>query len=196
MKRIAEIKRKTAETDIELKLNVDGVGISDISTGIGFLDHMLTLFARHACFDLTVRANGDTGVDFHHTTEDVGICLGKALTEALGDMAGIRRYADVTLPMDEALVLCAIDVSGRNYLAFNAEIPNQKIGDFDSELIEEFFAAFTRNCPLTLHIKKLDGRNSHHIAECIFKAFAHALSSAVAPDPANAGRVLSTKGVL
>lgn len=196
MKRTAEIIRKTAETDISLNLNLDGCGTSDISTGAGFLDHMLTLFARHAGFDLTVKCVGDVNVDFHHTTEDVGICLGLALTEALGDKTGIRRYGDIILPMDEALILCAVDISGRGYLGYELDIPTQKIGDFDTELVEEFFLGVVRNFGLTLHLRKLAGRNSHHIAEGAFKAFARALSEAASEDPRFAGQIPSTKGVL
>lgn len=194
--RTSEINRKTAETDISLTLSLDGGGFAEIATGVGFLDHMLTLFARHGNFDLKVRCEGDTNVDFHHTVEDVGICLGKAIAEALGDMKGITRYGDIILPMDEALILCAIDISGRGYLGYDLEIPTQKIGDFDTELVEEFFLGLVRNCGLTLHIKKLDGRNSHHIAEGAFKAFGRALARAVAPDPRNEGRIPSTKGLL
>ncbi len=196
MSRTAGIKRKTAETDIELKLDLDGSGTSDISTGVGFLDHMLTLFARHGNFDLLVRCKGDVQVDYHHTVEDVGICLGKAFTAALGDMAGIKRYGDIVLPMDEALILCAVDISGRGYLGYGIEIRAKKIGDFDVELIEEFFLGLIRNFGITLHLRKLAGRNSHHIAEGAFKAFARALSEAVSSDPRGAGRIPSTKGVL
>lgn len=194
--RTAEIKRKTAETDIAVKLNVDGTGNADISTGVGFLDHMLTLFARHGRFDLDVKCRGDLNVDFHHTVEDVAICIGKAFGEALGDKAGITRYGSVILPMDEALVLCALDISGRTFLALDLGIRAKRIGDFDVELIEEFFHGFTRACPVTLHIKKLDGRNSHHIAEAAFKAFGRTLCAACALDERLGGRIPSTKGVL
>lgn len=194
--RKSEIKRKTAETDICLKLCLDGEGKSKIDTGCGFLNHMLTLFASHGRFDLEVSCNGDVEVDYHHSVEDIGICLGQALKEALGDCKGIKRYGSIMLPMDETLVLCALDVSGRAYLACGLDIPNEKIGDFDSELVEEFFLGFTRHAGVTLHLKKLDGRNSHHIAEGAFKAFARALRMAVEIDSANAQSVPSTKGVL
>ena len=194
--RTAEIKRKTAETDIAVKLNVDGTGNADISTGVGFLDHMLTLFARHGRFDLDVKCRGDLNVDFHHTVEDVAICIGKAFEQALGDKAGITRYGSVILPMDEALVLCALDISGRTFLALDLGIRAKRIGDFDVELIEEFFHGFTRACPVTLHIKKLDGRNSHHLAEAAFKAFGRTLCAACALDERLGGRIPSTKGVL
>jgi len=194
--RRSTVERATAETSVKLTLCLDGTGIAQISTGVGFLDHMLTLFARHGNFDLNIEARGDVEVDFHHTVEDVGICLGQAISEALGNKAGISRYGDVTLPMDEALVLCAADVSGRPYLSFDMTFPTEKIGEFDSELIEEFFAGLVRQSGLTLHLKKLDGRNSHHIAEAAFKAFARALAKAVAADPCSAGRIPSTKGIL
>jgi imidazoleglycerol-phosphate dehydratase len=194
--RTSEIKRVTGETDIELSLNLDGVGNSKIATGCGFLDHMLTLFAKHGRFDLTVSCKGDTLVDDHHSVEDIGICLGQALREALGDCAGIARYGSMMLPMDEALVLCAIDVSGRSYLVYNLEIPMQKVGTFDTELVEEFLTAFVRSAGITLHVKKLDGKNSHHIIEGAFKALARALSQAVAIDEKRAGEIPSTKGVL
>ena len=194
--RKSEIKRKTAETKIELSLNLDGQGISNIDTGCGFLDHMLTLFASHGGFDLEVKCKGDVNVDYHHSVEDVGICLGQAFKEAVGDCKGIKRYGNMILPMDEALVLCALDVSGRAYLAYGLQIPSEKIGDFDSELVEEFFLGFTRNAGVTLHLKQLDGRNSHHIAEGAFKAFARALGEAVSIDEKRADKVPSTKGVL
>ena len=194
--RTSEIKRVTGETDIELSLNLDGVGNSKIATGCGFLDHMLTLFAKHGRFDLTVSCKGDTLVDDHHSVEDIGICLGQALREALGDCAGIARYGSMMLPMDEALVLCAIDVSGRSYLVYNLEIPMQKVGTFDTELVEEFLTAFVRSAGITLHVKKLDGKNSHHIIEGAFKALARALSQAVAIDEKRSGEIPSTKGVL
>ncbi len=194
--RTSEIKRVTGETDIELSLNLDGVGNSKIATGCGFLDHMLTLFAKHGRFDLTVSCKGDTQVDDHHSVEDIGICLGQALREALGDCAGIARYGSMMLPMDEALVLCAIDVSGRSYLVYNLEIPMQKVGTFDTELVEEFLTAFVRSAGITLHVKKLDGKNSHHIIEGAFKALARALSQAVAIDEKRVGEIPSTKGVL
>ena len=163
--RTAEIIRKTAETDISLKLDLDGKGDSEINTGCGFLDHMLTLFARHGRFDLNVTCKGDTQVDYHHSAEDIGIALGSAFSEALSDMKGIKRYADIILPMDEALILEAIDVSGRSFLAYEVEIPTAKVGDFDTELVEEFFLAFVRKAGVTLHIKMLSGKNSHHIIE-------------------------------
>lgn len=194
--RNAEIKRRTAETDIALRLELDGSGRADISTGVGFLDHMLTLLAVHGRFDLDVRCQGDTYVDGHHSVEDVGIALGQALRSALGDRAGIRRYCDVTIPMDEALVLAAVDISGRACLGFDLPIPAQKIGDFDSELVEEFFTALTREAGITLHIRYLAGRNSHHIAEAAFKAAARALRGAVEIDASLNGAVPSSKGVL
>lgn len=190
------IERKTAETDIKLALRLDGSGVAVIDTGCGFLDHMLTLFAKHSRVDLEVTCKGDVAVDYHHSVEDVGICLGLALKEALGDCKGIKRYGSMLLPMDEALALCALDLSGRAYLAYGLNIPAYKIGDFDSELVEEFFLAFTRNAGVTMHIKQLDGRNSHHIAEAAFKAFARALREAVAIDERAADEVPSTKGVL
>ena len=200
--RSATISRKTAETDIELTLNLDGTGESDISSGVGFLDHMLTLFARHGRFDLTlscvgdISCVGDTGVDDHHSVEDIGICLGRALNEALGDKRGICRYGDTTLPMDEALILTAIDLSGRSVLCFDLDVPTQKVGSFDTELVEEFFIALSANAGMTLHIRKLAGRNTHHIIEGCFKSFARSLRKAVAIDPAFADEVPSTKGVL
>ena len=191
--RTSEINRKTAETDIKLTLCLDGNGKSDINTGCGFFDHMLTLFASHGKFDLCVSCKGDTNVDYHHSVEDIGICLGMAFKEALGDCKGIKRYGNMMLPMDEALILCALDVSGRAYLAYGLDIPNEKIGDFDSELVEEFFLAFIRHAGVTLHLKQLDGRNSHHIAEGAFKAFARAMRMAVEVDAANADKIPSTK---
>ena len=194
--RTGEIRRKTVETDIMLTLELDGPGISQVSTGGGFLDHMLTLFAAHGKFDLTVNCAGDTFVDDHHTVEDVGICLGKAFTKALGDKTGITRYGFFVLPMDEALILTAVDISGRCHLGFDLKIPCQKIGTFDTELVEEFFLAFVRNCPMSLHLKQLEGTNSHHIVEGAFKSVARALKAAVAIDPAAPNAVPSTKGVL
>lgn len=194
--RKGEIKRKTAETDIELSLALDGTGKSNIYTGSGFLDHMLTLFAAHGRFDLNVSCKGDTNVDFHHSVEDVGICLGKAFSDAIGDCKGIKRYGNMILPMDESLVLCALDVSGRAYLNYDVSITAEKIGDFDTELIEEFFFAFVRNSGVTLHIKQLDGKNAHHIAEAAFKAFARALRQAVEIDIQSKDEIPSTKGVL
>lgn len=194
--RKSEINRKTAETDISLSLSLDGKGVSKIDTGCGFLDHMLTLFASHGRFDLSVECKGDTNVDYHHSVEDIGICLGKAFAEAVGDCKGIKRYGNMMLPMDESLVLCALDVSGRAYLAYGLDIKAEKIGEFDTELIEEFFLAFVRNANITLHIKQLDGRNAHHIAEAAFKAFARALRYAVEIDGAAKDEIPSTKGVL
>ena len=194
--RKAEISRLTAETDIRLALDLDGNGASQIKTGCGFLDHMLTLFARHGGFDLELSCEGDTWVDYHHTTEDVGICLGKAFSQALGDKKGIARYGDRILPMDEALILSAVDVSGRGACFYALDIPTQKVGDFDTELTKEFFDAFARDAGITLHLRQLAGSNSHHIIEGAFKAFARSLSDAVRIDPANADRVPSTKGVL
>lgn len=192
--RIAEISRKTAETDIMLTLNLDGTGKSQIKTGVGFLDHMLTLFAAHGKFDLEVTCNGDTWVDDHHSAEDIGICLGQAFAKALGDKRGITRYGSFLLPMDEALILSAVDISGRSCLCFGLEIPTQKIGSFDTELVEEFFLAFTRNCPMSLHFQQLAGKNAHHIVEGAFKSVARALKAAVALDGSDA--IPSTKGVL
>ena len=194
--RASEIKRKTAETDITLKLCLDGTGKSAIDTGCGFLDHMLTLFSKHSHFDLNVKCKGDTRVDYHHTVEDVGICLGKAFLEAIGDKKGIVRYADKTIPMDESLVLVAVDVSGRDYLGYSLDIPSYRVGDFDTELCEEFMLAFVRESKITMHVRKLAGENSHHIIECAFKAMGRALSAAVAIDAAFANEVPSTKGVI
>ena len=194
--RCAEIVRKTNETDISLKLNLDGDGVSQINTGIGFLDHMLTLFAKHSRFDLDVICKGDTWVDFHHSAEDIGICLGKAFKDAIGDMKGIVRYADIMLPMDESLILCAVDVSGRSYLVFDVDFPTYKIGDFDTELFKEFFEAFASNAGITLHFKKIHGKNSHHIGEACFKAVARALKAAVSIDEKYKDDIPSTKGVL
>lgn len=194
--RKAEIKRKTAETDIELSLNVDGTGKNEIATGCGFLDHMLTLFSKHGRFDITVKCKGDTEVDYHHSVEDIGIALGTAFAQALSDMKGIKRYADIILPMDEALILEAIDVSGRSFLRFDAEIPTQKVGDFDTELIEEFFEGFVRKAGITLHIKMLSGKNSHHIIEGIFKAFGRVMSAACEINEKYKDEIPSTKGML
>ena len=194
--RSAEIKRKTGETDITLKLCLDGTGASDIKTGCGFLDHMLTLFAKHSHFDLSVDCNGDTYVDYHHTVEDIGICLGMAFLEALGDKKGIVRYADKTIPMDEALVLVAIDISGRGYLGYSLDVPSYRVGDFDTELCEEFMQAFVREAKITMHVRKLAGENSHHIIEGAFKAMARALSAAAVIDANFANEVPSTKGVI
>ena len=194
--RTAKLERKTAETQISLSLNLDGTGSSRIDTGCGFLDHMLTLFAKHGRFDLDVQCQGDTRVDDHHIVEDIGICLGKAFDQALGDRRGINRYGSATLPMDEALILTAVDCSGRGLLAYGLEIPTEKIGTFDTELTEEFWQAFSRCANMTLHIRQLAGRNSHHIVEGAFKSAARSLRQAVAPDPAAAGEIPSTKGVL
>lgn len=194
--RTAEIKRDTAETKIALSLNLDGTGKNDIDTGVGFLDHMLTLFARHGRFDLTVKCDGDTNVDFHHTTEDIGICLGMAFAEALGDKRGIVRYGSTILPMDETLILSAVDLSGRAYLAYDCSIPTQKVGDFDTELAEEFWLGFIRKAECNLHIKQLAGSNSHHIIEGTFKSVARSLKAAVAIDEAAKDEIPSSKGVL
>ena len=194
--RTDQIKRKTAETDIALSLNLDGSGKSDIRTGCGFLDHMLTLFARHGRFDLNVLCRGDVEVDFHHTTEDVGIVLGAAFGEALGDKRGIERYGDTVLPMDEALVLTAVDLSGRAYLGYGLEVPTEKVGSFDTELVQEFWMAFVRSAACTLHIRQLSGGNSHHIIEAAFKSAARSLKKAVSINAACAGEIPSTKGVL
>ncbi|MBE6798566.1 MAG: imidazoleglycerol-phosphate dehydratase HisB [Ruminococcaceae bacterium] len=194
--RIAEINRKTAETDIYLKLNLDGKGTSTVVTGCGFLDHMLTLFAKHGRFDLEVKCKGDTEVDYHHTVEDIAICLGDAFKKALGDCRGITRYGSFCLPMDEALILTAVDISGRSYLRFNLEIPRAKVGDFDTELVLEFFEAFVRHADVTLHVRQLDGVNSHHIIEGTFKSFARTMKAAVAIDESAKQEIPSTKGVL
>ena len=194
--RTSEIRRDTAETKIALSLNLDGTGESEIDTGCGFLDHMLTLFAKHGRFDLTVKCDGDVEVDDHHTVEDIGICLGKAFSEAVGDKKGIVRYGNFILPMDEALILCAVDISGRDYLSYNLEIPTEKVGTFDTELVEEFMLAFTRNSDLTLHIIQLNGTNSHHIIEGTFKCLARTLRQAVNIDEKFKDEIPSTKGVL
>ena len=194
--RKAQIARTTKETDIQLSLLLDGTGKSEIATGCGFLDHMLTLFAAHGRFDLTVSCNGDTYVDDHHTVEDIGICLGKAFSDALGEKRGITRYGSFLLPMDEALIMTAVDISGRSYLGYQLQIPTEKIGTFDTELVEEFFLAFVRNCPMSLHIRQLAGSNSHHIVEGAFKSVARSLKAAVAIDAAAADAIPSTKGVL
>ncbi|MBE6733938.1 MAG: imidazoleglycerol-phosphate dehydratase HisB [Ruminococcaceae bacterium] len=194
--RTSVINRKTRETDIHLALNLDGEGKSEINTGVGFLDHMLTLFASHGRFDLTIDCQGDIEVDDHHSAEDIGICLGMAFMNALSEKKGITRYGNIILPMDEALILSACDISGRACLCFDAEFPTEKIGTFDTELVEEFLLAFVRNCPMSLHIKKLAGSNSHHIAEGIFKAIARTLKAAVYIDPMLGDEIPSTKGVL
>jgi imidazoleglycerol-phosphate dehydratase len=193
---MADITRRTAETDITLKLNLDGTGESDIDTGVGFLDHMLTLFAAHGRFDLTVKCEGDTEVDDHHTVEDVGICLGQAFAIALGDKRGICRYGQTILPMDEALILTAADLSGRAYLGYALEIPTEKVGTFDTELVKEFFLAFVRCAAVTLHIRQMAGENSHHIIEGTFKSVARTLRAAVAVDEKCRDAIPSTKGVL
>ncbi|MBQ2785411.1 MAG: imidazoleglycerol-phosphate dehydratase HisB [Oscillospiraceae bacterium] len=194
--RTAEIIRKTAETDISLKLNLDGTGASVIDTGCGFLDHMLTLFSKHGRFDLTLTCKGDTYVDDHHTVEDIGIALGQAFKAALGDKKGVYRYGDKILPMDETLILAAVDLSGRGYLNYDLQIPTQKVGTFDTELVEEFWLGFIRNADCTLHICQLAGFNSHHIIEGAFKCVGRILKQAVAIDPAFADEIPSTKGVL
>ncbi len=194
--RTSTITRNTEETKISLTLNLDGKGESKIDTKCGFFDHMLTLFSKHSKIDLEVTCNGDVNVDYHHTVEDVGIVLGKAVLEALGDKKGINRYADTILPMDEALILTALDVSGRSFLNFDIDFPSEKIGDFDTELVEEFFMALTRSAEITLHIKKLAGENSHHVAEGAFKSFARTLRAAVALDENFKDQLPSTKGVL
>jgi len=194
--RTATINRQTAETDIQLTLNVDGKGESNIDTGCGFLDHMLTLFAKHSRVDLDVTCKGDTNVDYHHTTEDIGIALGQAFKTALGDKKGMTRYGDTILPMDEALILSAVDFSGRCYLGFDLSIPARRVGGFDTELVEEFWYGFVRNAGCNLHIQQLAGHNSHHIIEGAFKSVARTIKQAVAIDPAFADDILSTKGVL
>ena len=194
--RTAEIVRNTAETKISLGLNLDGTGQSDIRTKVGFLDHMLTLFAKHGRFDLTIACDGDTWVDDHHTVEDVGIALGQAFAVALGDKRGITRYGSQILPMDESLILTAVDISGRAYLGYELDIPTQKVGTFDTELVEEFWLAFTRCSGITLHIRQLSGRNSHHIIEGAFKSVARSLRAAVAIDRDYSDEIPSTKGVL
>ncbi len=195
MSRTAQLRRETGETKIELSLNLDGRGQADVATGVGFFDHMLTLLARHSLIDLTVRASGDLHVDAHHTVEDVGICYGKALAQALGDKAGIRRYGSVTLPMDETLVTAALDLSGRPFLIWKADVPLETLGTFNSQLAEEFWRAVSSSAALTLHVVCHHGHNTHHIIEGIFKATARALREAVEPDPRSVG-IPSTKGVL
>ncbi|MBQ4650951.1 MAG: imidazoleglycerol-phosphate dehydratase HisB [Firmicutes bacterium] len=191
-----QIIRKTAETDINLEITLDGSGKSTIDTGCGFLDHMLTLFARHGRFDLDVTCKGDTYVDYHHTAEDIGIVLGQAFAQAIGDKKGITRYGSFILPMDEALIMSAVDISGRSYLGYSIEIPTEKVGDFDTELVEEFWLGFVRNAQVTLHIRQLAGTNSHHIIEGAFKSAARSLKAAVTIDPDFADEIPSTKGVL
>ncbi|MBQ3038220.1 MAG: imidazoleglycerol-phosphate dehydratase HisB [Clostridia bacterium] len=194
--RSSQIERNTKETQINLTLNLDGAGKFSGSSGVGFFDHMLDLFSKHSGFDLDIKAKGDTWVDDHHTVEDIGICLGKAFRQACGDMAGIERYGNIILPMDEALIMCALDVGGRSLMIFDCDIPGDKVGSFDTELVEEFMAAFVRNADINLHIKRLEGRNSHHIIEGIFKAFARSLKSAVTINEKNNGEIPSTKGVI
>ena len=194
--RTATIKRKTKETDIEVTVNLDGTGVANIATGIGFFDHMLELLARHSRIDLMVKAVGDLHIDYHHTTEDTGIALGQAVKQALGNMAGITRYAGVHMPMDETLSRVVIDISGRPFLVFKADFPRDKIGEFDTELVREWFQAFAMNAGVTLHVETLYGDNSHHIAESCFKGLARALRTAVAIDPKAVGEIPSTKGSL
>ena len=194
--RKAEIIRKTAETDITLSLSLDGEGKGTIDTGCGFLDHMLTLFSRHGSFDLDVKCIGDTQVDYHHTAEDIAICLGDAFRKALGDMKGITRYGSFILPMDEALIMTALDISGRGHLSYGLEIPAARVGDFDTELVQEFFISLTRRAEITLHIRQLAGFNTHHIIEGTFKSVAHSLAIATKINPEAADRIPSTKGVL
>ena len=194
--RTFDIERNTAETKIKLSLNLDGSGISEINTGCGFLNHMLTLFASHGNFDLKVFCDGDTDVDYHHTVEDIGIALGQAFFTCLGDKKGITRYSDKIIPMDESLILVAVDISGRSYLSYKLDIPTAKVGDFDTELVEEFFLGFIREAKMTLHINQLAGTNSHHIIEGTFKAVARALLAAVSIDEKNSEKIPSTKGVL
>ena len=194
--RRSDIRRDTNETKIQLALDLDGTGKADIATGVGFLDHMLTLFARHGDFDLTVSCQGDTQVDGHHTVEDTGICLGKAFAQALGDKRGITRYGQFLLPMDETLVLIACDLSGRDYLGWAVDLPAQRVGDFDTELAREFWLAFVRECPMALHIRLLAGENTHHILEAVFKGAGRALKMAAAMDEKHRDEIPSTKGVL
>ncbi|HLM38094.1 MAG TPA: imidazoleglycerol-phosphate dehydratase HisB [Microvirga sp.] len=194
--RSASVSRRTAETDVAVSIALDGTGKAEISTGVGFLDHMLELFARHGLFDLTVKVAGDLHVDQHHTTEDAGIALGQAILQALGDKKGITRYSDIHLPMDETLTRVAVDISGRPFLVFRTAFPTEKIGAFDTELVREFFQAFAVHAGLTLHVETLYGQNSHHIAESCFKGLARALRQAVALDPREEGRIPSTKGTL
>ena len=194
--RKATVKRTTKETDVTVAIDLDGSGVSSIATGIGFFDHMLDLLARHSRIDIEVKAKGDLHIDHHHTTEDVGIALGQAVKQALGDMKGIARYADVHVPMDEALTRVAIDISGRPFLVFKATFVRDKVGAFDTELVQEWFQAFAMNAGITLHVETLHGTNDHHIAESCFKGLARALRTAVAIDPHAAGEIPSTKGTL
>ena len=194
--RKASIQRETRETQIQLTLNLDGTGQSELATGCGFLDHMLELFARHGDLDLTVRCQGDTHIDYHHSVEDIGICLGRAFTEALGDKRGIARYGQFLLPMDGTLVLCACDLSGRDYLGWAVELPSPVVGRFDTELAKEFWLAFVRSCPASIHIRQLAGENTHHILEAIFKGMGRTLREAAAIDARHADEIPSTKGML
>nr|WP_325297235.1 imidazoleglycerol-phosphate dehydratase HisB [uncultured Dysosmobacter sp.] len=194
--RTASIQRDTKETRIALTLDLDGTGKASIASGCGFLDHMLELFARHGDFDLSVTCHGDTQVDCHHSVEDIGICLGRAFAQALGDKRGITRYGQFLLPMDETLVLSAVDLSGRDYLGWAVELPSAKVGDFDTELAKEFWLAFVRNCPASIHIRQMAGENTHHILEAVFKGMGRTLKMAAAMDPRHAGEIPSTKGVL
>ena len=194
--RTADIQRTTRETSIRLSLNLDGSGEAKIDSGCGFLNHMLELFAAHGGFDLSVRCDGDVQVDYHHSVEDIGICLGQAFAQALGDKRGIRRYGQFLLPMDETLVLCAADLSGRDYLGWAVELPSATVGTFDTELAQEFWLAFVRNCPSSVHIRKLAGENTHHILEAVFKGMGHTLKEAAAIDEARRDAIPSTKGVL
>ncbi|MDD8048998.1 MAG: imidazoleglycerol-phosphate dehydratase HisB [Thomasclavelia sp.] len=194
--RNASIKRNTKETKIELELNLDGNGKADIDTGIGFIDHMLTLLAFHSNFDLKVKCNGDINVDSHHSVEDLGIVLGQAFNEAIGDKKGITRYGSFTIPMDETLVMCDLDISGRPYLVFNSDIPKVQLGNYETEMTEEFFRAFANNALITLHINELYGENVHHIIEAMFKSLGRALKEAVTIDEKNKDKVVSSKGVL
>lgn len=194
--RSAEVKRDTNETKITLSLNLDGTGTAAVNSGCGFLNHMLELFARHGDFDLDVTCHGDTDVDYHHSVEDIGIVLGQAFSEALGDKRGITRYGQFLLPMDEALVLCACDLSGRDYLGWAVDLPAAAVGDFDTELAKEFWLGFVRNCPASIHIREMAGENTHHILEAVFKGMGRALKMAVAADEKHRGEIPSTKGVL
>ena len=194
--RRAVIERQTSETDIYLRLDLDGSGQYEVETGIGFFDHMLELFSKHSGFDLAIGCKGDLDVDMHHTVEDIGICLGRAFSQAAGDFAGIYRYGDIILPMDEALVLCATDCSGRSYLGYDVKLPTEKVGNFDTELVKEFFLAFVSNAKINVHFKLLAGENSHHIIEGTFKSVARSLKAAVAIDEAFSNEIPSTKGVL
>lgn len=194
--RYSQIERRTAETDIKLSLEIDGAGSSNIDSGCGFLDHMLTLFAKHGNFDLTVKCVGDTNVDYHHTTEDIGICLGKAVAQAMADKKGITRYADIILPMDESLVMCAVDISGRGALFAKFDFPILRVGDFDTELCEEFFIAFCREAGVTMHVTQLAGKNTHHIIEAVFKAVGRCMRTALSIDEKNKDKIPSTKGTL